>query len=64
MRNATCMPFGVLPAAVPVGAQTEAHLYSPGANLERSELAQLEMAKRFVDVGSPPCSCSVSICVS
>ncbi len=31
-------------------AQSDAHLYSPETNLERSELAQLETATRFVDV--------------
>ena len=31
-------------------AQSDAHLYSPGTNLERSELAQLETATRSVDV--------------
>ena len=30
--------------------QTDDHLYSPGTNLERSELAQLETAARTVDV--------------
>ena len=37
-------------AAFPLGAQTDGHLYSPGTNLERSELAQLETATRSVDV--------------
>ncbi len=37
-------------AVVPIGAQTDAHLYSPETNLERSELAQLETATRSVDV--------------
>ena len=31
-------------------AQSDTHLYSPGTNLERSELAQLETATRTVDV--------------
>lgn len=31
-------------------AQSDAHLYSPGTNLDRSELAQLENATRSVDV--------------
>ena len=35
---------------VPLGAQTDTHLYSPETNLERSELAQLETAIRSVDV--------------
>lgn len=30
--------------------QTDVHLYSPGTNLERSELTQLATATRFVDV--------------
>jgi len=42
--------FGLVLAAVPTRAQTDAHLYSPGTNLERSELAQLETATRSVDV--------------
>jgi phosphatidylserine/phosphatidylglycerophosphate/cardiolipin synthase-like enzyme len=50
MRKAACILLGLLLAAVPVAAQTEAHLYSPETNLERSELAQLETAKRSVDV--------------
>lgn len=37
-------------AAVPLGAQTDAHLYSPETNLERSELTQLESATHSVDV--------------
>ncbi len=36
--------------AVPLGAQTDAHLYSPETNLERSELAQLETATRTLDL--------------
>ncbi len=36
---------------VPLGrAQGDAHLYSPGTNLERSEIATLETATRSVDV--------------
>ena len=36
---------------VPLGrAQGDAHLYSPGTNLERSEMAMLETATRSVDV--------------
>ena len=42
--------LGLVLAAVPAVAQTDAHLYSPGTNLERSELAQLESATRTVDV--------------
>ena len=42
--------LGLVLAAVPLGAQTDAHLYSPETNLERSELAQLETATRSVDV--------------
>ncbi len=41
---------GLLLAALPGMAQTDAHLYSPGANLERSELAQLDTATRTLDV--------------
>lgn len=37
-------------STTPVWSQTVAHLYSPGTNLERSELAQLETATRSVDV--------------
>ena len=35
---------------VAASAQVEGRLYSPGTNLERSELAQLETATRTVDV--------------
>lgn len=42
--------LGVVLASVPAAAQTVEHLYSPGTNLERSELAQLETATRTVDV--------------
>ncbi len=42
--------LGLVLAAVPTGAQTDAHFYSPGTNLERSELAKLETATRSVDV--------------
>lgn len=35
---------------VAASAQVEGRLYSPGTNLERSELAQLETATRSVDV--------------
>ena len=37
-------------ASLPAWSQTDAHLYSPGSNLERSELAQLETATRTLDV--------------
>lgn len=37
-------------AVVPAWGQTDAHLYSPGTNLERSELNQLATATRSVDV--------------
>ncbi len=40
----------LLLAAVPGTAQTDAHLYSPGINLEKSELAQVETATRNLDV--------------
>ena len=49
MGKAACVLLGLLLAAVPVTAQTE-HFYSPGDNLERSELAQLDTATRTVDV--------------
>lgn len=50
MGKAAHVLLGLLLAAVPLGAQTDAHLYSPEANLERSEMAQLETATRSVDV--------------
>lgn len=50
MGKAAHLLLGFLLAAVPGTAQTDAHLYSPGTNLERSELAQLETATRSVDV--------------
>ena len=50
MRKTANLLLGLLLAAVPGAAQTDAHLYSPGTNLERSELAQLETATRSVDV--------------
>ena len=40
----------LLLAAVPGMAQTNAHLCLPGANLERSELVQLETATLTLDV--------------
>ena len=42
--------LGLVVSAIPLGAQTDVHLYAPGTNLERSELAQLETATRSVDV--------------
>lgn len=50
MRRAAHLLFGFLLAATPGRAQTLDHLYSPGVNLERSELAQLETATRSVNV--------------
>ena len=42
--------LGLMMSALPLGAQTDAHLYAPGTNLERSELVQLETATRSIDV--------------
>ena len=42
--------LGLMLSAIPLWAQTDAHLYAPGTNLERSEMAQLETATRSVDV--------------
>ena len=50
MGMATHALLCLLLAAVPGTAQTDAHLYSPGTNLERSELTQLETATRTLDV--------------
>ena len=50
MGKASRVLLGVALAACPLGAQTDAHLYSPETNLERSEMAQLETATRSVDV--------------
>ena len=50
MGTATRVLFGLMMCALPLGAQTDAHLYSPGTNLERSELAQLETATRSIDL--------------
>ncbi len=50
MGKATHALLCLLLAAVPGTAQTDAHLYSPGSNLERSELAQLETATHTLDV--------------
>lgn len=41
---------GLMLAAVYLRAQTDAHLYSPGTKLERSEMVQLDTATRSVDV--------------
>ena len=50
MVRAAHLLFGLLLAAVPGTAQTAEHVYSPGTNLEQSELAQLETATHTVDV--------------
>jgi len=50
MSKAICVLVSVALAVLPLMAQTDAHLYSPGTNLERSELTQLETATRSVDV--------------
>ncbi len=50
MGKAAHVLLGLLLTAVPGKAQTGDHLYSPGTNLERSELAQLETAAHTVDV--------------
>ncbi len=50
MGKAAYVLLGLLLAAVSGAAQTGVHLYSPGTNLEQSELAQLETATRSVDV--------------
>ncbi len=42
--------LGLVLAAVPVWAQADLHLYSPGTNLERAELSQLQTATTSVDV--------------
>lgn len=42
--------LGLALAVLPAAAQTVEHLYSPGTNLERSELARLDTATRTVDV--------------
>ena len=49
-RDAERFGICLLLASLPAWSQTDAHLYSPGANLERSELAQLETATRTLDV--------------
>ncbi len=50
MGKAAYVLLGLLLATVSGAAQTGVHLYSPGTNLEQSELAQLETATRSVDV--------------
>ena len=50
MGMAARVLFGLVVSAIPSGAQTDAHLYAPGTNLERSEMAQLETATRSIDV--------------
>ena len=50
MGKAAHILLSLVLAALPSRAQTDAHLYSPGANLERSELVQVETATRSVDV--------------
>ena len=50
MGMATHLLLGLLLVSLPVVAQTDSHLYSPGTNLERAELTQLETATRSVDV--------------
>lgn len=50
MGKASNIVLALLLATGPTAAQTDAHLYSPGTNLEQSELAQLESTTRSVDV--------------
>lgn len=50
MGNAAHILLSLVLAAASIGAQTDTHLYSPGTNLERSKLAQIETATRSVDV--------------
>ena len=50
MGKAARVLLGLLLAAIPGTAQTVEHLYSPGDNLERSELAQLHTATRTMDL--------------
>ncbi len=50
MGQAVRVLLGLMLSAIPSVAQTDAHLYAPGTNLERSELVQLETATRSVDV--------------
>lgn len=46
MGKAAYVLLSLALSAVPLGAQTDAHLYSPETNVEHSELAQLETATR------------------
>ena len=46
MAKAARILLGFLLAAIPGAAQAVEHLYSPGDNLERSELAELDTATR------------------
>ena len=48
MGKAAHALLGLVLAAVPIAAQTGAHLYSPGTNVEQSELAQLETTTHTV----------------
>ncbi len=50
MNWAAYILFGLLLFVGPLAAQTDAHLYSRGTNLERSELAQLETTTHSIDV--------------
>ncbi len=50
MGQMACVLLGFMLSAIPSGAHIDAHLYAPGKNLQRSELAQLETATRSVDV--------------
>lgn len=50
MGKTAYLLLSLLMATVPGTAQTAEHLYAPGTNLERSELAQLETATRSIDV--------------
>ena len=49
MVRAAHLLFGFLLAAVPGTAQTAERVYSPGTNLEQSELAQLETATHTLE---------------
>ena len=50
MGKAAHILLGFLLASIPGRAQTAEDLYSPGDNLERSELAQLDTATRTIDI--------------
>lgn len=50
MANAALAWLSLWLIVVAASAQVEGRLYSPGTNLDRSELAQLETATRSVDV--------------